>query len=501
VGTGTGGDSVAERVGIIGGGFSGLLSAYLLEQLLGEQTEIVILESSARLGGRMRTSLFPDAGVSYEAGVAEFYDIPGNPHLRNLIRHLGLETRPLSGTPSFVVGDRVIHDDQALVGLLGARGMDRLRRFWDHGTALRPPADYAMAGQLQDNDHPWLHRTFEEVLTEIDDPLAQWFTAMQCHSDLATEPSLTSGLFGMDNLLIDHPGYCSMYTVPGGNDRLVQALADRVRSPILRSAPVVSVNVDEGRGVRVVFGATDDASELQVDSLLVTLTPPGLRAIGWTDAVLQAAVDDHIRHHDHAATYLRVSLLFRERFWRHEFPDDYFVSDAFGGVTIYDQSPHTGSAGVGVQSWLLGGADAAALSLRPDDEIVAAVLGAMPKALARADRLLVRACVDRWSGVSGVSGLPGGVPLRPLEQRHSPDPRWPQLQLVGDYLYDSTLCGALDAVLYAVTRLAERVAPVSETAIPEPSVLFTDTRLHAGDRVPSSPTAGFFLDERFAGHR
>ena len=242
--------------------------------MLGERIEIVVLEQSDRVGGRVRTTQLLEAGVSYEAGVAELYDITGNPQLRSLIRHLGLETRPLSGTPYFVVDDGVVHDDLELERLVGSRGMDRLRRFWEHGTALRPPADYALAGQMRDNLHPWLRRTFEDVLAEIDDPFCQWFTAMQCHCDLATEPPLTSGLFGMDNLLIDHPGYCSMYTLVGGNDGLVQALASRVQRSILRSAPVASVTADTERGLRVTFRAHgDERSELDVDTLIVTLPP------------------------------------------------------------------------------------------------------------------------------------------------------------------------------------------------------------------------------------
>ena len=493
---------MAEHIGIIGGGFSGLLSAYLLERMLGERAEIVVLEHSDRLGGRVRTSQFPEAGVSYEAGVAEFYDIVGNPQLRDLLRHLGLQTRPLTGAPYFVVDDRVVHDDLELEQLVGSRGMDRLRRFWEHGTALRPPADYALAGQMQDNLHPWQRRTFEDVLAEIDDPFCQWFTAMQCHSDLATEPSLTSGLFGMDNLLIDHPGYCSMYTLVGGNDGLVRALSSRVRSSILRSAPVDSVSADVERGVRVTFRSDgEERSELDVDTLIVTLPPPGIRAVQWSDDRLAAAVSAHVRHHDHVTTYLRVTLLFRQRFWRRQYPEDYFVSDAFGGVTVYDQSPDDGATGIGIQSWLLGGANARELSARTDDEIVAAVLSAMPSDLPVRDDMLVRGCVDRWAGSSGVSALPGGVPLRELDQRHSPDPRWPQIQFVGDYLYDSTLSGALDAVLYAVARVGERVESRTGEPVLAARGQFTASESGVTGVSPARPSSAFFLAERFSTRR
>ena len=489
---------MARRIGIVGAGFSGLLSAYLLERRFDDEVDIDVWEAEDRPGGRVRTTRVPETGVSYEAGVAELYDIAGNPQLRRLIRHLGLETRPLAGTPYFVVDDRVLRDDRALEGLLGRRGMDRLRRFWEQGTALRPPADYALAGREQDNAHPWQRRTFEDVLGDIDDPRCEWFTAMQCHSDLATEPPRTSGLFGMDNLLIDHPGYCTMYTLTAGNEGLTGALAGRVSSPVSLGTAVTHVTADEDAGLRVTLRGPDGGRrDAEVDALLVTLPPAGLRAIRWRDDRLRNAVDGHVRHHDHGTAYLRVTLLFRRRFWRRELPEDYFVSDAFGGVTVYDQSPDDGAAGAGVQSWLLGGAPALEHAAKPDAEIVAAVLAAMPGATPVPDDLLIRACVDRWTGVTGVSALPGGVPLRPLRQRHSPDPRWPQLQFIGDYLYDATLCGALDAVLYGVSRLAERIGANADAAGNGALDLLGATG--AGSATPSSPRSAFFLDERRAG--
>ena len=38
-------NNVAVQIGIVGGGFSGLLSAWLLERLLSDEAEIVVLEA------------------------------------------------------------------------------------------------------------------------------------------------------------------------------------------------------------------------------------------------------------------------------------------------------------------------------------------------------------------------------------------------------------------------------------------------------------------------
>jgi len=482
------------RIGIVGGGFSGLLSAYLLERLGSGQLEIVLFEEAARIGGRVRSGRLPHGGGGYEAGVAEFYDIAGNAQLRNLIDHLGLETRPLSGTPYFSVDDQVLADERALTRWLGRRSMERLRWFWDQGTRLRSPAQYAMAGREQDNAHPWLRRSFEDVLSEIDDAPAEWFTAMQCHSDLATEPAHTNGLFGMDNLLIDHPGYCSMYTLTDGNEGLIRALAERVNARVYHDTPVKAVHAHETRGLVVEVARDAVRERFEVDALIVTLPPSGLQAIQWYDEELSGTVAGHVRHHDHGTSYLRVTLLFRQRFWRDVFPEDYFVSDAFGGVTVYDQSPDDGSAGCGVQSWLLAGADAAEQMLRPDQEVIAAVMGAMPAAIRAPANALLHGRVDRWTGVAGVSALPGGVPLRPLTERHSPDARWPQLQFVGDYLYDSTVCGALDAVLYSVFAVADHLGVPAGNGATGFADLVRAPASSAVARAPSGAMAPFFLD-------
>ena len=292
-----------------------------------------------------------------------------------------------------------------------------------------------------------------------------------------------------------------MYTLAEGNEGLVAALAGRVRSPVSPGTAVTHVAADEETGMRVSLrNRGGGRRDVEVDALLVTLPPAGVRRIRWSDERLQNAVAGHVRHHDHGTAYLRVTLLFRRRFWRRAFPEDYFVSDAFGGVTVYDQSPDDGAEGAGIQSWLLGGAPALEYASKSDGDIVAAVLNAVPGLSPVREDLLVRAFVDRWTGAAGVSALPGGVPLRPARQRHSPDPRWPQLQFIGDYLYDATLCGALDAVLYGVSRLDDLITAKTDAVADGAADLF-GAGAEPGSSTPSSPRSAFFLDERRAAGR
>jgi hypothetical protein len=61
---------------------------------------------------------------------------------------------------------------------------------------------------------------------------------------------------------------------------------------------------------------------------------------------------------------------------------------------------------------------------------------------------------------------------------------------VGDYLYDSTLCGALDAVVFAVNHLANDVARRAGPAL----TTIEDLLAAPSSDASSSLSASFFLD-------
>jgi hypothetical protein len=74
---------------------------------------------------------------------------------------------------------------------------------------------------------------------------------------------------------------------------------------------------------------------------------------------------------------------------------------------------------------------------------------------------VLEARVHRWTGA--VSALPGGWARLPADRRHRPSPAHPNLFVVGDYLYDSTLNGVLDSAEYvagwvAAEQMADRSA-------------------------------------------
>src|SRR5262249_13971556 len=87
------------RVGIIGGGPGGLMTAYLHDKRTPVACEVTLYEASSRVGGKVLTSQFESVPLAYEAGAAELYDYSqsGVDPLRQLVAELGLTTSPMGG--------------------------------------------------------------------------------------------------------------------------------------------------------------------------------------------------------------------------------------------------------------------------------------------------------------------------------------------------------------------------------------------------------------------
>src|SRR5690349_5343765 len=92
------------RVGIVGGGPGGLMTAYCLQKHAHVPFRATIFEASPRLGGKILTGQFACAAVTYEAGAAELYDysLVGADPLRELVAELGLATTPMEGNKVIV---------------------------------------------------------------------------------------------------------------------------------------------------------------------------------------------------------------------------------------------------------------------------------------------------------------------------------------------------------------------------------------------------------------
>ena len=440
------------RIAIVGGGPGGLLTALFLERMASRPLSTTIFEASGRLGGKVLTPAFATAPVRYEAGAAELYDYTpvGEDPLRDLVAEFGLPTTPLGGATVVMDGASVANLDD-VADALGPDARRAIEAFDLHARGMMTPREF----YASDDATPDASGTFVGFLDRIRHPAARRYVEAMIHSDLATEPDLTSVNYGLQNYLMNDPAYMRLYCIAGGNEQLIDAIVARIAADIRLRARVTEVRPAGDRFELVAHG--DHGADATYDAVVLALPLQHLAAVHFTGDGLAAAMRRHVARFDHPAHYLRVTALFDEPFWRGRIDGGYLMLDAFGGCCLYDESAREPEPRHGVLGWLLGGSAAEEWAARDDDELVTAALDSLPGWLGDARDHLLEARVHRWIGA--VSGLPGGWRAPGVDRRHQPDPTGhPHLLVVGDYLYDSTLNGVLDSAEHAAGWLAAALA-------------------------------------------
>jgi len=446
------------KVAIIGGGPGGLMTAYQLEQKHRDSCQITLFEASGRTGGKIVTTQFDSAPVIYEAGAAEFYNyaMVGPDPLLELVEKLGLKTVPMSGQ-TVILDGKILRNKSDIRRLCGRATLEAIGEFRKRCAEAMPKADWYEGTPHFDNTHPWACRTCADILDDVPDDTAREYLQVAVHSDLATEPHLTNGLNGLKNFLMDVPGYLHLYSVNGGNQRLLELLRQQLTNTRVETNCLVTrveKNPDESYRVSYRRGRTEEREDNIVehqdfDAVFTALPHNCLGTVEWGGPVLRKAMDSFIAYYDRPGHYLRVTVLFRRPFWREAASDSWFMLDAFGGCCVYDESARHDAGEYGVLSWLIAGADALSLGNFDDQTVTGKVLDSLPEPL-RADALssFLEAKVHRW--MASVNAQPGGIPVRDTRSSHMPEPNGhPGLFVVGDYLFDSTLNGVLDSADFA----------------------------------------------------
>lgn len=430
------------------------MTAHEIQRLADRPMSIVIFEATDRLGGKILTPSFETRPVRYEAGAAEFYDYEhlGHDPLKDLVRELGLPIASMGGASVFF-RDRSISNLEDLQEAIGSRAATSFRN-WD-----RRARDLMTPGEFYGSDEPrpgedarFARGGFESLLAELD-PDARAFVECQIHSDLATEPDRTSLDYGLQNYLMNDPAYMHLYGIVGGNERLPAALASRIDAEIRTGTRVESIAGGPGAGFEVTSRRRGLTAVESFDVVVVALPHDAIPRIEFGPRRLGEAMRAHWSHHDHPAHYLRITMLFDRPFWRHAMRDSYCMSDAFGGCCLYDESSRTVDLEEGVLGWLLGGEAAARAVELDDDRLVAEAMATLPGPLRDAATPPLEHRVHRWP--SAVNALPGGTTPWPIDRRHRPAAdHHPDLHVVGDYLYDSTLNGVLDSAAHVAGGIA-----------------------------------------------
>lgn len=444
-------------VGIIGGGPGGLMTAFSLQKLADRPLRVTLFEASSRVGGKILTPRFQNASMNYEAGAAEFYDYSQieEDALKDLVLELGLPISPMGGSA-------VIMDDHVLANLDDVRdhlGVEAHRQLLAFDRTSRdqmiPEAFYHSDFPEGTHEKPD-SRSFESLLANITEPSARRYVETLIHSDLATEPDKTSLVYGLQNYLMNDPAYMRLYGIDGGNERLPRELAARLAADILLEHSVKSVETCGDHRLRIRFEHAGKVCKNEFDFVVIALPHNQLASVSYPQERLADAMQQHFDYYNYPAHYLRITLLFEQPFWRKLTSDSYWMLDRFGGCCLYDESSRVPESKYGVLGWLIGGTSALEMSRLNDQQLIDEALKSLPSFLSCGRRFLLEGHVHRWVGA--VNAMPGGIVPRSHDRRHQPEPtEHPNLFVVGDYLFDSTLNGVLDSAEFVASWLAARM--------------------------------------------
>jgi len=293
------------RVAVVGGGIAGLAAAYELTTNH-PGAEITLLEAGARLGGKIETQ--PFAGLPVELGPDTF--LARVPWAVDLCKELGLFDELVSPAETtaylwvrgalrrlpeaHVLGVPTDFDQLAASGLVSEEAVAIARRDLDH------PED--APGDLPDGDVSVgeLIRSHlgDEVLERIVDPLIGGINAGDSDrlSVAAAAPqiadaarrnaSLVRGLLAMKAAAPPDPGTPMFYSLPGGLQRLVDAVVARLDADVRLGTPVTAMARGAG-GSGYVLTTPDGPVEADA---VVLATPAFASAPLLADVAPEAAV-------------------------------------------------------------------------------------------------------------------------------------------------------------------------------------------------------------------
>ena len=443
-----------NKIAIVGGGPGGLFTALSINQERPD-LDVTIFEASDRFGGKVITGVMQRSGVRYDAGAAELYDYSslGEDPLKDLVEDLGLETMPVSGKVFFFDGQK-IDGDAEIRARLGERARRQIASYTERCRTLFSPESYYAEDLRSPEALASAVQTYEEFLSTIEDLTARRYVETMAHSDVATEPHLTSAMYGIHNWLMNFPEYMTLYTVHGGLEKVVEKVIEKITANFIFNRRIDTVRqLPDGR-YRLETRHRPLATPLDFDAVVVALPINHLTQLRFEDPALRTAIGRHLSHYDNPAHYLRVTMTFDRAFWRDHVEGDYFFLDAFGGCCVYDMSEKTFGQSVPTLGWLLSGAAALTLGNSSDEEIVRLMLASLPNPIGGQRAQPIESAVHRWAG--SVNGWPMGREIAPEAERHRPDVvRHPNFYVVGDYLYDSTLNGVIESAQFVADLLSE----------------------------------------------
>jgi monoamine oxidase len=328
---------------VVGAGLAGLAAA---RRLRSNGHEVVVLESRARVGGRVLNHVFPD-GVTVEVGGQ--WVGPTQHHALGLIRELGLET-----FPSF-------DDGESTVVLDGA-----VKRFRGDTFGL-PAYVLAEAGVVQKRlehmagqvplDAPW---TAPKAMQWDGETVESWlrrhvrqsrvreFWRLVINAIFSTEASdmsLLHFLFycrsgGMLDMLMNTRGGAQDLRIVGGSQRIAKSMADDLGKTLHLDSAAVSIADPSTGPVRVV------CAHMVVDaSAVIVTTPPHLIGKISFDPPLDGQRAQLIQKMP-MGSVIKCVVRYEKPFWRAAGLSGFSAALGDAVSLTFDNSPPDGSSGM-----------------------------------------------------------------------------------------------------------------------------------------------------------
>ena len=376
-----------RRVIVIGAGLAGLASARLLE-MLGH--EVVVLEARDRVGGRVQT-LFDTPG-SPEAGAntigpnygrtidaARRHDLTVLPQGRGAPPGLIIDGRiidradwadaDINDLPEAV---RAITPDRLAFALLGDNPLDRSTAWLEagHSAADRSAADFFRSRGLSERALGWIdaNNSYGNRLADTS-LLALQATAAGIGRAMAWgQPALET---------------------EGGNQRIPNAMAAALRSPVVLNSPVVEI-IQRGGEVSVL---TDDGRRHPGDAVISTLPLPLLAQLNLKPAPSMRFTDALAEVVYHKVSQLH--LLAREPYWEAEnSPASWWTNGQLGRVFTRTRANAAGSYNITV--WINGDA-CDAIDRLDETQATATLLAEFERQIPGARGQVEPAALVRWA--------------------------------------------------------------------------------------------------------
>jgi protoporphyrinogen/coproporphyrinogen III oxidase len=285
---------MAGRVAVVGGGVAGLAAAHRLRRELGAEAEIVLVEQTSRLGGKLRTVEL--AGRPYDLGAEAF--LARRPEVLNLAEELGVRTdvvHPAGAAATVRAGGRtqrlpggtvmgVPAEADSVAGVLSDAGIAAVRAEADMPPIELGGADISVGDLLRarvgdevvdrlvepllggvyagDANRLGLRATVPALAKALDDG-AGWITAAARAALPTPKPGAPQPVFGAFR-----DGYRELL------DRLLIAADVEVRLGL----PVRSM-VRTGGGWRLEIGSAPAPEHLDVDAVVLAVPAPAARKL------------------------------------------------------------------------------------------------------------------------------------------------------------------------------------------------------------------------------